>query len=531
MKGTTIVLLALVIITIILGAGFKFVYAPWKEKQELLQTSEGGRIIGHIRIAGDNYFGYWIIQSQEFKRQLRNRGYTLEWTDDKADYASRHEKFSRGEYDVIAVPIGTYLSHGQQYGYPGGIPAVISESRGADSIVGYKDRIIPGQDRPIRVNDLNNANLRICYTPDSPSSDLLQIPIVHFALDALQQSSAWRIETSGSPDALNQLKNRTCDAAVLWEPNVTEALAIPGVEIIFGSAAHENGVQAEGMIVDVFVVHRKVLGDTAKVDAFFSAYFAAQAYYSREHESLFKEVDRIAKFPSQDARDAAMDRIVWFDLFYNCTEWFGIEIPGIQKERRGERILDSIDGIATLKAEIGDIKVAPSTPLDITTFDVMKRLCNVSITETAPIGADLNIQLTFTPLEASQWEQLQVLGKLRIAPISFDSGTLQLTQDGARTLEGVAAQLIQTYPTYRILIVGHAAPAFTPEAEQGNIILSQQRADLVRNHLITIYGIHAERIRTTGKGGSEPLQRRPNEGELSYRSRQPRVEFNLLENK
>src|SRR3989344_2161032 len=117
-KGTVI---ALVLLALVAAGGlmFKFVLEPKLEENRLLESSAGGRIQATVKIAGDTYSGYAILNSEKFKQQLRSRGYASTFQNDGGDYADRHKKFCDGGYDIIVLPISTYLSHGRQCNYPG----------------------------------------------------------------------------------------------------------------------------------------------------------------------------------------------------------------------------------------------------------------------------------------------------------------------------------------------------------------------------------------------------------------------------
>ena|SRR3989344_1749899 len=522
-RGTLVLAIALLLVLAAMFA-LAFIVLPRREEQKRFDSSGAERIRGTIKIAGDTYLGYWFVNSSEFKRQLLNRGYTVSWTQDNGNYPERHKKFADGSYDMIVLPISTYLLHGKQYEYPGVITFILSESRGADMIVGYKNRVVNQEEREPTVNDLNNAGLKTCFTPDSPSSFLLQTAIVHFALDELSQKGAWTVETSGSGDAYNRLRKGECDVAVLWEPDVSKALEIPGVVPIFGSD------QIAGMIVDVFVVKRSQFDDPQKIEAFFSAYNETLGLYGGKNQQMLEEMKRGSAFSSEESLKKALDRIAWFDLRDNCHDWYGIGTQDLQQALR-ERVVDAMNQIVDVSLEIGDVAQDPlaGNPFSIINFSLLEELCKGQVVEGADIGASVQLDVPFDSLTSEQWAKLRVVGKMKIAPITFEPGTDQLTVEGQKVLNQVATSLTFNYPQYRILVKGHTSLAFNPEGEQANAMLSQERAEVVRNYLETIHGIHEDRLLALGIGGSDPPVRKRGEGDLSYRNRLPRVEFILLE--
>jgi outer membrane protein OmpA-like peptidoglycan-associated protein len=472
-------------------------------------------------VGGDNYLGYWFLTSSELTARLRQRGYSLEFTNDHGNYEERHKKFTDGSYDVMVLPINSYLFHGLAHHYPGVIPVALSESKGADSIVGFGDRVAPGGGGPPTINDLNNPNLKICLTPDSPSEFLLNTAIAHFALDDLKKKGPWDVPTNGSDDAYTRLRNRRCDVAVVWEPDVSKALAIPGVTTIFGSD------QVSGMIIDVFVVRRQLIQDNPEpVDALFNAYFDTLAYYSVRHDQLVADIAKDSTLPSRDATELAVGRISWFGLAENCRDWFNVGLPGIVSTSNRERIVDAISDVASVMIRVGDLSGDPlaGNPYRITNREILARICGQAAVPPGGIGGAPEA-FTFPALSDAQWSTLRTIGRIRVLPISFDPSTSRLTREGAATVDQVATALTQNYPQYRVLVRGHTAPAGD---EAANVALSQERADGVRSYLISTRRLDPNRIRAVGLGSQEPLAREQGEGELSYRNRLARVEFVLV---
>src|SRR5262249_12915507 len=140
------------------------------------------------------------------------------------------KKFAAREYDAIVLPVNSYLLHGRAYQYPGVIVASISESRGADGIAAFADRLPTG-----KINDLNDASLRIVYTAESPSAFLLDLTIADFDLDQLRDSTKWQVELNGSRDVYERAAKGQGDVFVLWEPDLSRALKLPGIRYVWGS--------------------------------------------------------------------------------------------------------------------------------------------------------------------------------------------------------------------------------------------------------------------------------------------------------
>lgn len=90
--------------------------------------------------------------------------------------------------------------------------------------------------------------------------------------------------------------------------------------------------------------------------------------------------------------------------------------------------------------------------------------------------------------------------------VTFASGILypfnsvDILPAGRENLRNLA-QSLQRYPGTEVLIVGHTDNVGSDEYNMG---LSQRRADAARSYLVSM-GVPAERIRTSGRGESEPI--------------------------
>ncbi|HEX6747226.1 MAG TPA: OmpA family protein [Longimicrobium sp.] len=110
--------------------------------------------------------------------------------------------------------------------------------------------------------------------------------------------------------------------------------------------------------------------------------------------------------------------------------------------------------------------------------------------------------------------------------VTFASGILypfdsdQILPAGRENLRQLA-QSLQRYPGTEVLIVGHTDSQGT---DAYNMALSQRRADSARNFLVSM-GIPGQRIRTAGRGESEPVA--SNESEAG-RQQNRRVEIAIF---
>jgi outer membrane protein OmpA-like peptidoglycan-associated protein len=511
MKKSTVGFL-LILLVGLAGIGVWKYLAPLLFEQNLIDTSDAknGKA---IRVAGDNYMGYFFVTSPEMKKQLSRKSMFVDFTDDGGLYAERLRKFDEGMYDCILLPVSSYLQHGKSYKYPGVIVASISESRGADGIVGFGDNLPTG-----KISDLNDSSLKFVYTGDSPSSFLLDLTITDFDLDRLQGSKNWRKEVDGSQEVLKMAKKNQGDVFVLWEPDLSKALEIPGIKYVWGSD------RFSGYIVDVFVFHRDfVKNSPGKVTDFLTAYFRTLRVYSNDKNMLVKDMSR--KYDSKDEIiRKQIEKIEWYDLMENAQDQFGIASAPDQKTSEG--VINTILACSDVLIRTGQWgqDYLKGNPYLITNSSFLE-----SLSANNPLSSQLGqqgVEHEFEQLNASKWKKLKEIGAFRVEAISFQAGNNLLSMEGKSHVDQVAKLLIHNYPGYRIIIRGHTGPGGD---ESENEKLSLQRAQVVQQYLVAVHGISKNRFLADGKGSSQPPPKKPGESPRAYRYRLPRVEFVAVE--
>jgi OOP family OmpA-OmpF porin len=90
--------------------------------------------------------------------------------------------------------------------------------------------------------------------------------------------------------------------------------------------------------------------------------------------------------------------------------------------------------------------------------------------------------------------------------ITFETNSADLTAPAKKQLDVVAAALKNDRLTeYSFNVEGHADPRGDSDT---NLALSQQRADSVREYLISAHGIAADRLKAEGRGDRDLLNRK-----------------------
>ncbi len=480
----------------------------WSQRR----TSDAEGIDVTIRIGGDNYLGYWFVTSPEMRRQAARRGIGIQFEDDGGAYAERLQKFAAGDYDAIVLPVNSYLQHGAAVGFPGVIVAAISESKGADGIVGYADQLPSG-----KIDDLNDADLEIVYTSASPSEFLLDLTIADFDLDELKAADRWRVEVGSSREVLKRAKNNQGDVFVLWEPDLSRALALPGTTYVWGSD------RFSGYVVDVFVFRRRFLDDRPDaVREFLGLYFRVLGSYANNRDKMVNEMRRSTDLDA-DAIRAMLPKIEWLDLEENRRLQFGISRQAGEPTEEGivNTILSCTD--VMLRSERLDRDPLEGNPYLITNSSVLEEL--VASSNVAAVGGG-EAPASFEALAPEAWDRLRVVGTFRVEPITFQSWNNQLDDRGKESVDRVAQLLTHNYPGYRVIVRGHTAPGGDEEA---NVRLSTERARAVAQYLKAVHGVDPNRLLAAGIGSQEPPRRKPGESPRAYRYRLSRVEFKAVE--
>ncbi len=511
MSRNLVIFLTVVLLGI--GALFAVKYGDryWKSEQQK-ETSDAKDVKGTLHFGVDNWIGYYPLCSRNFKQKMRSNGYLIKCVDDSANLAQRFKALGSQELQFAVSTIDSYLANGSAANFPGTIVAVIDESKGGDAIIA-RTSVASSLDK---LKGL--AKARIAFTPGSPSEFLLHAASVHFDLQNLKGNKPGisRVVSKGAEDAYNQLLKGQVDIAVLWEPFVTKALANKDFSKILSTA------DTARLIVDVLLVNREYSASHPDVVTIvLRNYFRTLKYY-RDNPDEFRSEMKQELALSDDAVLAMMNGVSWQTLNSNARNWFGISPEG---ETSTEDVVESID---TSLDVLKEAKVLARNPLPsenpyiILNKDFVRNLFQS--------GNNLNAEKNSSTVESfkvltdTQWNQLQEVGTLRIRPISFQSGTNDLSQEGKSELEKISSDL-KHYPHFRVIVKGHTGMNGDPEA---NLELSLARAQAVRSFLAQTLKFDENRIHAVGMGSKKPLPRLLDESDRALNYRLPRVELYLV---
>lgn len=527
MKKTT--LLAVILLLVALGCiwGAKKVIPIFKHNVQQ-KTSDAKNLKGTIRLAVDDWIGYYPMRSSRMSKFMRSEGYMVDVQNDGADYPARMKKLQSGELDLAVVTVDSYILNAALVDFPGTIIMIIDESKGGDAMVAYTN-VVSSLDSFKETRPFGpSSGFKIAYTASSPSEHLLKAIKSHFNVPALKNlSKEQQVETKDSDEALKLFQSKKVPCAILWEPNVSRALQISGVKKILGTES------TSGVIVDILVVNRDFAAKNSdQVTLFLQTYFRILKFYSDNPEDLAKDISAELKLPADSIKEM-LDGVAWVNLSDNAQQWFGVSGPGQVAQ---QRLVDTIESTVSILVESGDFKENPLPDKDpyriinssfiqeMYTTGVKNGFAGLDGAVVAGIAAD-DLTRLFKALTDAQWDKLRSVGSIRVEPIMFQSGLSDLDIPEKEKLDAAVSRL-KHYPTFRIVVSGHTSNQGDHDA---NVALSHDRADAVCRYLQVTYSIDQNRLRSVGYGGDRPLSRQPGESDRAYQYRLPRVELSLVQ--
>lgn len=495
-----------------------WIFLPRLQDLRQRATSDAGRTKGKITVALDNWIGYFILRSPEMKDLMRRAGWTLGIEDDRADYAARMKRLKEGEIDFAVATVDSYILNAADLGFPGTIIMVIDESKGGDAILSRGGHLTS-------LDALKGKqDIRVAFTPNSPSHHLAKAAAYHFSVPELVPSQGdSRIETRGSEEALTKLLAGSADLAVLWEPDVSRGLTHPGITKILGTE------DTQKLIVDILIVNRSYSQkNPSTVKELLASYFLALKKY-QENPKLLREQVMAETGMQENAVETMLKSVKWVNLTQNCEEWLGIAPPGGQAE---SGLRKAIDAAVRVLISAGDFRSNPlpdGDPYRITYSAYLEDLFIEGAVGFTKPGATTGgsfgkpRELSFDSLTDEQWNKLKEVGTLKLDPIIFQHGDSSLDVLGKEVVDR-AVELFSHYPYFRIVVKGHTGTRGDPDENQR---LSQERAEAVSRYLTVTHNIDPNRIRAVGYGGERPLPRSEGESLRAWQYRLPRVELAL----
>ncbi len=511
MKNHVKLAILLLFFGMLIVGGWRFL-EPILSDMDQASTSDASGKKGTIYIGIDGWVGYFPLCSPEIKKRLHRVGYGIKCIDDAADYNDRFKKLKADEYQFAVATIDSYILNGEKFDYPGPIVSVIDESKGGDAIVAWKNNVAS-------IDDLkNNDQIKIAFTPNSPSHHLIKAISTHFDIKELRDKSR-HVETEGSEAALKKFLKKDVDVAVVWEPDVTKALSNKGVIRLLGTE------DTKQLIVDILIASQKTVKNNPElVKILLKEYYRTLKYYRNNQDKLIDDISDQFSVNKKQAT-ALLKGVRWASLIENVQSWYGINTSSFSEEA----LVMSIESVVEILLENNDFSANPlpdEDPYRLINSRFIQELNDYFVNNSGfkNINDNTKKSILFTELTASQWNNMEIIGSLKTRHIVFVSGTSDLTSEGKRQIDEQMADLSH-YPNFRIEVRGHTGLNGNKNA---NLALSKDRADSVLRYLKITHNIEDNRARAVGFGSNKPLTKLSGESNRRYNYRLPRVEIKLV---
>ena len=490
-KGCIIAVVWLVILAVIAVAVW-FFYTKPKDEQLEEATGSSSQYTHEVTIAADLFSGYAVLRSAQMRDNLKASGIRLTMEDDKADYGARLEALEDGDVQMAVYTIDSLLMAGAKAGgFPASIVMVIDETKGADAVLAFKDAVASLQ-------DLDDPDARFVLTPSSPSEFLARVVKSHFKLPNL--SGDWMIEADGAADVLKKMKaakQSDKTAYVMWEPQVSQAKKLPGVDVILDSS------RIKGLIVDVLVARREYLRDHPdKVRAVVEAYSRAAHHYRSQPDGFIKLVKSDDPNLSDTEAKSLVAGIQWKNTLENYAHFGLVRGVAAGGQPNLEDIIANVTDVLIKTDAIGSDPLGGRhsslyfdqilTDLKADNFHPGNRM---NLIEGLGQGTgDLQSVRTNANLGAisdDQWKTLQSVGDLDVPSIGFRRGSATISLSGEHELKRLK-RMLDSFPTFYLRVIGQARAVGDPDA---NRRLAKSRAESVVTFLDG-EGVGTNRIRT-----------------------------------
>jgi NitT/TauT family transport system substrate-binding protein len=471
-------------LVVLLIAGW-FVYKKYKGDPGSSGTVSGplGLLNRPLRIGVVTWPGYagGIVANNGFKPNKS----CIYWNDYKLlvefvlmeDVEARSKAFSSGNgVDIVWSTVDFWANELPGF-IKGGVKAKaimqVDWSRGGDAIVAEQD---------IRkIEDLLNKKISLALF--TPSHWLLEYSLQNSSLDELQQRQIVTslVGKNASPDARADFVAGKVNAAVVWEPDVSEALKKrPNSHVLLSSR------DAANLIADLMVARDEFIRDNPEViRAFIGGWLEGTALANQHPEkvvNLLMDNEPLYKDLGQATTQKGLSTVKWADLMDN-TQMFGLD--------GGEALFDGIFKQASESWLKRGYITHPASADEAKDTSFLRELCRAN-----PAGCVRPGPLIKAPPTDPRTICEQAITTKPIN-IYFLSGSAELDANAKRKVDEGIALTAQTMSNAYICVEGNT------DKRGGvlpNVTLSQARAQHTIDYLVAKHGLSQAQFVSKGNG-------------------------------
>ncbi|MCC7383441.1 MAG: OmpA family protein [Deltaproteobacteria bacterium] len=390
------------------------------------------------------------------------------------DPAAKFAAFQAGQIDVMWDTVDSWAREASILAEKGQVKgrAILMQdwSRGGDGIVSLSSiKSIEGL-----------AGKRIATTEFTPSHWLLLYLLSQSGLTNEQRAQVEKsvVITQDAPAAAAMFKSAKVDAAVTWEPDLSGAVAARGDEahILISTSAATN------VIADTLVARQDIIDSApATLAAFVAGWFDGIEYMKKDPAGSNKVIGDSLKLDDETVSGMLS----------------GLKLTPFADNAQ-------IFGLTGAKAHFE------------TLFDTAFRIWRKKGVVNRAVGAADHFEAKFVAALASKYPGQKVEEKKlearkpsakdtpilnKTLTINFTPGSDEIMPGSFFTLDSLGETMISFGSTY-LRIEGNTD---STGKREGNIELSEKRAEAVKAYLLKAFQIPAERFQTLGHGPDKPV--------------------------
>lgn len=428
--------------------------AEQQEQENIDRTSSQSRYTDEIIFRADAFSGYAGYRSNTFKQKCAQYGIRVNIEDDMANYANRLNALATGKCQMAVFTIDALVKASSQLGeIPAVAISIVDVTIGADALVAA------GVKFP-NLDSLNDPDLKIVCTPDSPSETLARAIMAYFHLDKLGTHSFEFVDGPQAVyDAYKESSPTDNKVFVLWEPYVSKITKNPEYHVIVDSSKFKD------IIVDILVVSRDyLLKNESVVENVTKAYYATVFEHRNDMESLVIEDAKQLGEPLTQEQAERLVKTIWWKNTQENFGHFGFT-TGHSLQHMEEICSGVIDVLLKTKAISQD---PTNGHPNVLYYDgIMRKLFDTSWHP--GFGQEgVREEKILSALTDVEWTKLKPVGTLSVPRLVFSRGTSRMSGLSNATLDGLVGTL-ETWPQYYLIVRGNTST-------EGNVDANRQLA-------------------------------------------------------
>jgi outer membrane protein OmpA-like peptidoglycan-associated protein len=389
-----------------------------------------------------------------------------DWTEGTTALASNNVDVMLTTADVWAKDYGQLLDKG----FRARAVYMVDWSRGADGVIGKQG-----------INSIEDlAGKSVAFAQYTPSHFLLWNGLKSSGLSTEQRNEIFNkaIHTKDGIEPATLFAQQKVDAAVAWDPDMTDAVGKrPGAKKIYDTRV------ANRLIADVLVVSDRFSASSpATLRNFLEGWLEGVEFIRQQPARAYTLIGTIKDFNMPEDLAKSMLGGVRLSDYADNKAFFGTGA--------GSDYTNVMGMAQDMYRELRLIKGAPDIE-----GSVDRRYI-------AAMEGRFSSQSTEAPIEYKAPAKGATPIATQHRSIYFETNSAALSPDSRAVVEEIGG-FMRAYENTVVDIDGNSDSTGSREL---NLTLSKQRAETVKNYLMTKYGYPAVRMRTAGNGPDKPIE-------------------------